>query len=713
MQNSNIIAHYGQKIRIGAVQGLIAWTVYAIIECSFSVILPWIFNPNYLFVPAHWLFTLFIFVLYPSVGLFWGGLFGYFLRKRTEPIGTIVHSFTIFSILLIFSVNIVIQGSLYDLSVLFTLMISLVLTVFLILRISGKTFPDGIIHYTDSIPLLLLLVGPISLTKEIFVHSSLLIKLSGVVIYLSLVILGTYIFYAKCQTNNDSIFKYADRYQYKKLLPLLCASTFVIILSVLLKQEPIVIATLHDVPAATVKKPNVILIVMDTVRADHCSNYNYFRDTTPNLMKLSEKATLYNRAISTGDYTLSAHASIFSGQYSRTHGAHPDHPSPPRPLDQDIKTLTEILSENGYYSMANVSNIAFITKSFGFQQGFDFYDQRGRPRVLEKRMQQHYLKELIRSALCCLPMPREFELKFRRADEINNEVYSQLEIVKKHKKPFFLFLNYMDAHRPYVPPPPFDKRYLGDNWIQLSQKQFDQIKKEVLSLKRNLTEKERSYLISQYDGGIAFIDHSLGEFFGHLKKLEMYDNSLIIITSDHGEAFGRRNFLEHGCSVFQDQIHIPLIIKFPNVRKRNVNDKLVSLIDIMPTILDVVGINENMSEDLQGRSLISADLDEPRDLISESFALETIEDQPRLDRIERAIFSGPYKYIESTIGKQELYDLKQDPDEYKNIIKSNSQIYEKLKGRLDQWLKNTILKDEVGEKVDQESLDRLKTLGYI
>jgi len=273
---------------------------------------------------------------------------------------------------------------------------------------------------------------------------------------------------------------------------------------------------------------------------------------------------------------------------------------------------------------------------------------------------------------------------YRRAAEINTVVFQLLDRVKGETRPFFLFINYMDAHRPLIPPAPFDTLYPGKS-ESVDTVQNNAVSREIMKFRRNITLEERNHLISQYDGGINYIDFQIGEFISRLKELGLYDNSLIVITSDHGEAFGERNLMEHGVSVYQDQIYIPLIIKYPNNKNGNIINDLVSSVDIMPTILDVTGYE--IPDAAQGVSLLKLDSVRTRSIISESFPdQELLNLGSRFHRIERAIFSWPYKFISSTAGEKELYDLSKDPFEKENLYRHGERISGELELRLGRWL---------------------------
>ncbi|MBI3666425.1 MAG: sulfatase-like hydrolase/transferase, partial [Acidobacteria bacterium] len=217
----------------------------------------------------------------------------------------------------------------------------------------------------------------------------------------------------------------------------------------------------------------------------------------------------------------------------------------------------------------------------------------------------------------------------------------------------------------------------------------------------------------QYDGGIAHLDFHLENLFHRLKELGLYQNSLIIITSDHGEAFGDRNLCNHGgISVYQDLVHIPLLIRYPQSGRKEVADEPVSLVDIMPTVLDVLGME--VPKDLDGRSLQKPDSGRSRLVISECFpGKRLLSWHPRFRRVERALVAGSWKFIHSTAGKRELYDLSKDPDETRNLYTADDGASKDLEARLNQWLQTVPPETPAPFKLNKEALERLRSLGYI
>ena len=459
-------------------------------------------------------------------------------------------------------------------------------------------------------------------------------------------------------------------------------------------------------------QPHVLLIVLETVRADHLSVYGYKRETTPNLRELAAHATLYTRAVSSGDMTLSTHASLFTGLYGASHGAH----SGPnnhfgKPLANQYHTLAEVLSTHGYQTAAVVANIGYLAPKWGVAQGFSLYDHRSPVRFL-RPPPAYSLRRTMQAILSRLSVGGERRPWFPRAEEINRQASSVLDSMGNDERPFFLFVNHMDAHWPYLPPAPFDTLYPGKD-PSFDEKQYRAAVKQILTRERATSEAERNHLVSQYDGSIAYVDDQVGRLFARLKRNRFYDNCLIIVTSDHGEAFGDRHLVGHWVSVYQDQVHVPLIIKYPNTERSTVVDELVGSIDVLPTVLDQLGYE--IAKDVEGQSLLRMDRGSPRVVMAESFPhFRKPAWQTRFQRTERAIFAAQYKLITSTEGKREMYDLFRDPNETSDLYWTEKATAHRLEPLFRQWPHEIPKRgDDAPVEIDPETLERLRSLGYV
>jgi arylsulfatase A-like enzyme len=455
--------------------------------------------------------------------------------------------------------------------------------------------------------------------------------------------------------------------------------------------------------------PNVILIVWDTVRGDHTSLLGYERDTTPHLRRLAAEATTYTTAFSTADLTLTTHASMFTGLYARQHGAvcsSPQHIEG-APLAESFRTMPEILANAGYATIGVAANSSYLVPQWGLAQGFQGYGVRAEIPV-EPLAPAILLRSFLRPVLRPFLATQDLDSRFARAADVNGDAFAMLDRSRPKMGSFLLFLNYMDAHAPYSPPAPYDRRY-EPQMSPVDFRSYTQAMKAVNRERAPIRLNDRRKLIAQYDGGIAYMDEQLGNLLDGLKRRGLYDDSLIIVTADHGEEFGDHDVMEHGLSIYQGSIHIPLVIKYPHSHEGHVIQTAVSQIDLLPTVLGVAGIPA--PNFVAGIDLRNAERSAPRILISASYPCFA-DYSPRFDRTDRALISGGMKLMESSQGARELYDLTADPQEQSNLYAKDNPVARQMAVLMSTWMKQHPRWAEPMSKVDTEAIRRLKSLGY-
>ena len=450
------------------------------------------------------------------------------------------------------------------------------------------------------------------------------------------------------------------------------------------------------------KIPYVILIVLDTVRVDRLSIYGP-HGLTNNLEKFAKESLVYKDCAAPSPWTTPSHASLFTGLYPTEHGSINNLNSKarsdilrPTPLAEEFLTLAEIFKNNGYKTGAVISNYAALHKVFGISQGFQIYDS-------FKNIGDIYRSYPFRPLLhlfCHLTNIYPKYIKPRRtADDVTKETYRTLN--KLIPSPFFLFINYMDAHDPYRPPSPFDGYFLDTAFPKLYRS-----KQYFLRFLGKLNEKSwDSYLLSQYDGEISYLDYHLGKLFSKLKEIKVYDSSLIVITSDHGELFGEHGLKFHGTPMYEEVVKVPLLIKFPFSRKVGYEKKIISLVDIYPTILSICDLP--IPDGISGKSFGNGS----SPIVSELYKYKIGE--------HRILYDGEYKYMTYQHQREpELYNLKKDPLEKVNLSKKLPETTAAMKNKLNKWTKkHTSWHDNYKDKnrtiPSREVEDGLKALGYI
>jgi arylsulfatase A-like enzyme len=463
--------------------------------------------------------------------------------------------------------------------------------------------------------------------------------------------------------------------------------------------------------AASSTRPNILIIVMDTVRADHLSVYEYERDTTPNLKLLARDSALYSRAIAPSDMTLTSHASLFTGVYPSWHGAYCDPPdaSYGRELTVGIPTLAGLLSDKGYVTLGASANL-YLRADFGLQRGFQAFRIPRPVPVLGGDENWYLIRVGLRRVLQSFLDTSQFDRVFSLGQNITQEFWSLVDGQNAHGAPFFAFLNYMDAHFPYIPPAPFDRLFPGKD-DRLVQQNLDAIYGQVVR-GQPMPASVLRHSLAQYDGGIAYIDAQIGQLLEWLKRRDLYDNTLIVIAGDHGEAFGERHLVLHGNSAYQNLLHVGLLVKFPHNAHAGVVDDPVSLVDVAPTILSVLGYT--VPPAMQGRDLAGPPAPRSRPIFGESFPCQVPHSATCPEGcLTRAVVSWPYKFISSSNGTSELYDLASDPGETRDLSAADGPLAEKLRAELSGWVKSMPAQPKGQLSVDPEVLQRLKSLGYV
>jgi len=446
---------------------------------------------------------------------------------------------------------------------------------------------------------------------------------------------------------------------------------------------------------STAVLPNVIVLVLDTVRSNRLPQYNAsIKRPYPHFDALARDSVMYENCIAPSGWTAPSHASLFTGLYPIEHGVRSgvDGASSLRILPDEFVTMAEYFSSNGYDTKAIMSNRGVLGPWTNMHQGFQEYSFENGIGCIP----DIYRFKPLMPLFCFLTNVRQkYFLSHRTAEDINEMVYGMLN---KAAEPFFLFVNYMDAHDPYYPPRPF------------SHNNFPQLVKLKEIVLRRLGIKTQNTTLStldlfQYDGEIAYLDDRLGDLFAYLKQQGLYDSSLVIVTSDHGEMFGEHGMYAHGEKVFlyEEVLKVPLIMKYPGSRKRGREAKAVSLPALYPAILSICGLPmpERFSNKKEGAQTYP--------IVSEQYLYE--------QGTHRVLYYGNYKYF--TYEKKrnsELYDIKNDPHEKEDLAALFPDISLQMKNRLELWLEEhpSQIKSETPEAApSSELIQGLKALGYI
>ena len=453
------------------------------------------------------------------------------------------------------------------------------------------------------------------------------------------------------------------------------------------------------------EKPNIILMVMDSARHDHMPLYGYSKNITPNIDEFAKDAAVFENAFTTSNWTLPTHASIFTGLYPSQHNVN----AMDSILGKDIPTIAGILQKEGYETISVIMN-PWLGKGFGLDKGFSVVDD-----VAEKR--NNFFVKVYYKLL------KTFGF-LGRAFLINYIAKKHVDDCLKKEKPFFLFLNYMDAHYKFEPPIPYRSKYLPKGISYGQIKKASVIEHEHNAGKKAISEQDLDNINLLLDSSIEYLDFEIGRLFNFLKERGIFDNTLIILTSDHGDLFcEHKNWLGHRHFLYEELIRIPLLIRYPKLFGASRTKGIVQITDIFPTILDAVGVKEE-SKALLGKSLIKRIKE--KDFLKFAIAEQPVAvldvyknhhpdfDVTPINSKQRAIRTLKYEYILSSDGKDELYNIEEDPKETKNLVEQRKDIRDALKGLMDEWLDKLPKLDKAKskEEASEEMKKRLEELGY-
>ena len=440
------------------------------------------------------------------------------------------------------------------------------------------------------------------------------------------------------------------------------------------------------------KKPNVFVIVLDTVRADHLSLYGYERETTPELahfFQSRKNAVLYPRAYANGTWTVPSHGSLFTGQLPGTHGAHFSLTGEVRSgfsIADGLPTLAERMQESGYATLAGYAN-HWLHSVHGFPRGFDRYlrapDTDELPFVGEALRQRYLPSTLWEVAKGCA-----------RATDVNATLLSMLAPWAEGPNPLFVFANYVDAHGPYAPPEPFKGHFLPVHDGEHSE-----------HLSSSFSNERIAQLTARYDEELAYLDHQVGELFRALDQRGLLHSSWIFVTADHGEAFGEHAVFEHGTTVYDEVTHVPLLVFPPQGASLTPTNDPVSLVDVAATVASIGG----STLDGPGRDLRALGASGTHATAIEFYgdALKAAKLGALAQRPARAVIVGHHKLV-AYADALELYDLDSDPGEHVNLASALPHLVEQLKGSLPSFQDPL-----VRAGADTELDDSLSGLGYI
>lgn len=481
---------------------------------------------------------------------------------------------------------------------------------------------------------------------------------------------------------------------------------------------------------------NVVVLVMDTARADVTRSVISESDDTA-LQSLLSGGTTFEQAYTAAPWTLPSHASLFTGTTPSKHGAHAGH----KRLDDTLTTLPETLRADGYETVA-VSNNTWISEEFGFDRGFETFYKTWQYVQSDTDLgriarQEEGLEKITQAAKALFDGNPVTNLTnalygqfFRKSEDDGaartNEWIEDWLADRDDSRPFFLFVNYLEPHLEYRPPEAHARTHLPqgvtyEQAMNVSQNAWGYIADRI-----EMTDDDFEILRALYRAEIDYLGEKVGDVIRLLEAADEWEDTLFVLTSDHGEHIGEHDLMDHQYALYDSLLHVPLFVHGDPFGADDVDD-LVQLADLPPTILDTLDIDsQDTRTQFQGHSFYPDSAETRKAVFAEYVApqpsmdaLQTrVGDLPEhvrtYDRSLRAVRTEQYKYIRGSDGARELYDIRTDPGETSDVSDANGNTVAELDSRLDEWLdsfEHAEYTDDV--TMDDDTKSRLEDLGYL
>jgi len=500
------------------------------------------------------------------------------------------------------------------------------------------------------------------------------------------------------------------------------AATLVLALALFIPRASVAQAACAE---ATPKRPNVLWIVWDTVRADRTSLYGHSTATTPKLEEWAKGARVFDDVVSTASTTTPSHAGMFTGLLPIQHGTHNAHPW----LEDSHVTLAELLKKAGYSTYLWAAN-PHISKTQNFQQGFDHeahpWDPKYRERAIEiarAKMEGDRTSEIGNQR-----RKKEFgPWAIKAAGELAELDLLQWLDGREPGTPYFAFVNYMEAHRPFIPkrearervmpPEMLDPSYRVDrSWIPMWTYTFG------LS---EYSEAELELMARTYDATLTELDDLFAHLLESLEARGQLENTAIILTADHGEHLGEQHMLDHQFSLYAPVINVPLVIRYPARIEPGRDARPVMNFDVFPTVLDLAAVEPPADLVTRSRTLLDPAAERVRmaeyPAVFKKALPEVSEKNPTWDpapfaRRLRALHEDAYKLIWGEDGRHELYDVVSDPLEERDLVGRRPELAKHMLESLDSYLAGLpveVRERSVPPELPPQQREMLKGLGYL
>ncbi|MBN1342091.1 MAG: sulfatase-like hydrolase/transferase [Phycisphaerae bacterium] len=502
----------------------------------------------------------------------------------------------------------------------------------------------------------------------------------------------------------------------------------------------------YCMPPARDPRPNVLFVVLDTLRADRLGCYGYTRPTTPRLDAFAKDALVFETCVSPAVWTLPSHASMFTGLFPSEHGADHGHTW----LDDEFVTMAERLKQAGYQT-GIISNNLWVSSRFNMTQGFEF-EQHTPPWALYRprgNSVSQFAYRVLHPAGALGKWLGAIVSEDSGAKYTNQFAAKWLD-GRDRQRPFFLFINYLEPHDPYRPHLPHREVFMDADDVDLSYRRYANKDVQFSLLKRDCCSSSELRMMSDlYDGEVRMLDDYVGELLELFAERAPLNDTLVIIAADHGENLGEHHMMSHHSCAYDTLCHVPLIIRYPKRVQPGRTARLVQLTDLLPTVIDAANGRPLPTSSTFGRSLLpppetippseaaqDAGSDDPagprpsdrpavvelmspwHDGLDQAQLADRSFNREPYEKVLRAIRLGPWKYTLAEDGRKELYNLSEDPCETDNRVMRDRAVADDLDRQLGQWLERrrayTGDASSKGQRrLDDDTRNRLRDLGYL
>ncbi|MBX3015799.1 MAG: sulfatase-like hydrolase/transferase [Caldilineaceae bacterium] len=509
-------------------------------------------------------------------------------------------------------------------------------------------------------------------------------------------------------------------------------------------------------------RPDIVLLVLDTQRADRLSCYGYPQPTTPHLDAFAADATRFSHAFSAAQWTVPTHTSLFTGLYPSVHGTQQSFSVVP----ESLPLLAERLGDDGYYTAAFCNNPLVGVVNNGLRRGFYSFlnysgwltnrpNQAGRPVTLFGRYRQlfkrmlggvlHQMQDafarsdaLLDFAFTPLMVPfwqTALSFKGNTAKSLNDA--ARLLIRRKETlpdQPIFTFINLMGTHMPFHPPRPYIERFAPELLRnKANQRYLQRFNGDVFGwlapLSSSLTDEHKALLDGMYNAEVAAQDEQIGQFFGKLRSSGALDRTLVMVVADHGEHLGEKHLLGHTVSLYNVLTHVPLIVRDPSgaLPIGQVVEQNVSTRRVCQTALTAAGLASeteaayalhNLGANDPDQGTVFAEAQTPQNVLNLMIKHKPdLVQAHRTDQKRRAVWRDQYKLIQTGPDQLELYDFLADPQEMTNLAGSQPEVARELRETLRTFERDAekaaVASDQVLKQDDPQLNRRLRALGYL